>query len=258
MNLRNRTGTEQTDHDQLTLDRERSNTPGAGNTVDLPKSAKKQKAVKFSTTAQMENCEVCGGSFVKGRGLSIHQTKAGCRLILESRKSKHKSTSSGLQDINHSDSTHLNTFHDNPVLNDEVPQKKDKTAPVQNRNTQTDLLFSNQEKETIQSRSKDQEERLAVKSKDTKSDNILGRRKHPEEKKEKQKQKKFSMDIKRFCVTSETKGKRCATFSPEEVACQKESMVNTEKNIRKGVNEGGNQKQGPEQNIKRYKSCKGR
>ena len=233
MNLRNRTGTENTDHVQSTLDRERTNTPGVGKTVDLPKQAKDQKAVKFSTTAQMESCEVCGGSFLKGRGLSIHQTKAGCRAVMESRKSKYKSTSSGLQDLNHSDSTHPDTFHDIPVLNDEVLQKKDKTAPVKNRNTQTDSLVSNSEKETIQGRSKDQEERLVEKSKAIKNDNILGQSEQLEAKKAKHKQGKFekyakksSMDIKRFCVKSE---KRCAAVIPEEVACQKEGMVNKRK-----------------------------
>ena len=174
MNLRNRTGTEQTDHDQLTLDRERSNTPGAGNTVDLPKSAKKQKAVKFSTTAQMENCEVCGGSFVKGRGLSIHQTKAGCRLILESRKSKHKSTSSGLQDLNHSDSTKLATFQDNPALNDEVTSKFEKTPQKR------DSLLSNQKMNNTQSRSEDHEERFVERENSKEIGPIQEERKHPE------------------------------------------------------------------------------
>ena len=168
MTLRNRTGTETTDHVQSTLDRERLITPGEGATVDPTHTARK-KAVKPSTSEQMENCEVCGRSFVKGRGLSIHQTKAGCKKIMESRKSKSKSTNSGLQDSNHSDST-KEQFHDSPVLKDVVsPNQRKKTAPVKNR---IDPSKSNQKSEnTLVVKSKDQEGRLIEKTLPLEKDN---------------------------------------------------------------------------------------
>ena len=201
MTLRNRTGTETTDHVQLTLDRERLTTPGEGATVDPSHTARK-KAVKPSTSEQMENCEVCGRSFVKGRGLSIHQTKAGCKKIMESRKSKSKSTNSGLQDSNHSDST-KELFHDSPVLKDEVsPNQGKKTTPVKNR---IDPSKSNQQSENTHVRRKDQEERLIEKTLPLEKDNTPEQSQDQLEKvKAPEKvlcgaKKKYPMDIRRFC-----------------------------------------------------------
>ena len=175
---------------------------------------------------------MCGGSFVKGRGLSIHQTKAGCRLILESRKIKHKSTSSGLQDLNHSDSTKLATFQDNTVLNDEVTSKLEKTPKT------CDSLLSNQQVNNTQSRSEDHEERFVERENSKEVGPIQEKRKHPEVKESKPDaskykqspgaKKKISMDIRKFCVkkqgrksTEALAEKRSSTTIPEEVVCQK-------------------------------------
>ena len=76
-------------------------------------------------------------------------------MIMESRKSKSKSTKSGLQDYNHSDST-KELFHDDQVLNDVV-------SPNQERKFTPDPSNSNQEIENTLVRVRDQEERVTKK-----------------------------------------------------------------------------------------------
>ena len=104
--------------------------PGdSGRLVKIPpRKAKTQKTVKSSTQPQMESCEICGKSFKKGRGLSIHQTKAGCRSVLENRI-KNKSKSSGPQDTNHSGSTNTLTQDRQPLQSETFHKDKRESIP---------------------------------------------------------------------------------------------------------------------------------
>ena len=49
-----------------------------------------------------ENCKVCGRSFKKGRGLSIHMSRTTCRAIFERRSRIDKSKSDTTQETHHS------------------------------------------------------------------------------------------------------------------------------------------------------------
>ena len=60
------------------------------------------------TIKQYENCKVCGKSFKKGRGLSIHMSKSNCKGILERRSRRCKSRDSSPQETHHSGSTTRN------------------------------------------------------------------------------------------------------------------------------------------------------
>ena len=52
-----------------------------------------------------ENCQVCGRSFKKGRGLNIHMSATTCRKIFERRNRIDKSNSGTTQESNHSGGT---------------------------------------------------------------------------------------------------------------------------------------------------------
>ena len=61
---------------------------------------------KSSLTTDYEQCIVCSGWFKRGRGLKIHQTKAGCReKITGSYCIKSKSEAASTQESNHSDAS---------------------------------------------------------------------------------------------------------------------------------------------------------
>ena len=104
--------------------------PGdSGRLVKIPpRKAKTQKTVKSSTQPQMESCEICGKSFKKGRGLSIHQTKAGCKSVLENRI-KNKSKLRGPQDTNHSGSTNTPTQDRQPLQPEAFHNDKRESIP---------------------------------------------------------------------------------------------------------------------------------
>ena len=52
-----------------------------------------------------ENCQVCGRSFKKGRGLNIHMSVTTCRATLERRNRRNKSESGTTQESHHSGGT---------------------------------------------------------------------------------------------------------------------------------------------------------
>ena len=63
------------------------------------------------TKIKFENCQVCGKSYRKGRGLSIHMSLTTCRSVLERRnRNKCKSINSSPQETNHSGSTKQNNL----------------------------------------------------------------------------------------------------------------------------------------------------
>ena len=114
MTLRNRLGTH---NDDALREREstESNEQGGdkGELVTLPpRNNMAQEIIKFPKNSEMESCEVCGGSFKKGRGLKIHQGKTKCKSVLENRKSKSKA--GGPQDSHHSGTT-ISTFLNRPT-----------------------------------------------------------------------------------------------------------------------------------------------
>ena len=63
---------------------------------------------KESIKQKFENCQVCGKSFKKGRGLNIHMSNTSCRGILERRSRICKSRISSPQETHHSGSTRRN------------------------------------------------------------------------------------------------------------------------------------------------------
>ena len=77
-----------------------------------PRNSTTQEIIKFPKNSEMESCEVCGGSFKKGRGLKIHQGKTKCKSVLENRKCKSKE--GGPQESHHSGTTN-STFLDRPT-----------------------------------------------------------------------------------------------------------------------------------------------
>ena len=114
MTLRNRLGIHMDD-----IPCERGNTEQTdcvgdkGQLVTVPpRNSKAQEIIKFPKNSEMESCEVCGGSFKKGRGLKIHQGKTKCKSVLENRKCKSKE--GGPQESHHSSTTHF-IFLDRPT-----------------------------------------------------------------------------------------------------------------------------------------------
>ena len=74
------------------------------------------------TKTKYENCQVCGRSFKKGRGLNIHMSATTCRAIFERQKkrNKNKSESSTIQESNHSGSTaETHDLHQSPANKEE-------------------------------------------------------------------------------------------------------------------------------------------
>ena len=114
---RNETTDDLTDRDaQSQSDRDLRSTQGVRSQQIPPRKAKVSKDIDKT----FENCQVCGGSFKKGRGLRIHlaKSKAGCKRILEGRI-YNKSRTGSSQDQHHSGSTSKNipdtaTFEDAP------------------------------------------------------------------------------------------------------------------------------------------------
>ena len=155
------------DHAQVAeMSREHLDTPGeSGQLVkNPPRKAKNQKTIKFSTPHPMESCEICGKSFKKGRGLSIHQTKAGCKSVLENRI-KNKSKSSGLHDSNHSGSTEVNTQDRLPLKSEtshneeresiQIQVKTDSSVPKEKRELTNDHAKRKVENRMAESPAKD-------------------------------------------------------------------------------------------------------
>ena len=104
-------------------DRDFRPSQGAGNQQIPPRKAKESKDISSSN---FEDCQVCGGSFKKGRGLRIHLTKSktGCKKILESRINKSRIGVS--QEQNHSGNTNgiipvtAASIDETPEQNDEM------------------------------------------------------------------------------------------------------------------------------------------
>ena len=104
-------------------DRDFRPSQGAGNQQIPPRKAKESKDISSSN---FEDCQVCGGSFKKGRGLRIHLTKSktGCKKILESRINKSRIGIS--QEQNHSGFTNgiipvtAASIDETPEQNDEM------------------------------------------------------------------------------------------------------------------------------------------
>ena len=114
MTLRNRLGTHTDDVLGESENTEQLGYPGdKGQLVTVPpRNNMAQETIKFPKNSEMESCEVCGGSFKKGRGLKIHQGKTKCKSVLENRKSKSKE--GGPQDSHHSGTT-ISTFLNRPT-----------------------------------------------------------------------------------------------------------------------------------------------
>ena len=94
-----------TDRDaQSQSDRDLRTSQGVRSQQIPPRKAKVSKDIEKT----FEDCQVCGGSFKKGRGMRIHlaKSKAGCKRILESRNYKSRFGSS--QENHHSGSTNKN------------------------------------------------------------------------------------------------------------------------------------------------------
>ena len=62
------------------------------------------------TKENYENCQICGKSFKKGRGLNIHMSVTSCRATLERRIRNCKSKEGGTQEKHHSGTTRKNTY----------------------------------------------------------------------------------------------------------------------------------------------------
>ena len=65
--------------------------------------SKRQRKSERSKDYETEQCFVCKGFFKKGKGLKIHQTKAGCMKKAEEHRKAYKSEAIKVQDKNHSD-----------------------------------------------------------------------------------------------------------------------------------------------------------
>ena len=70
----------------------------------LQKDRSRQKRnLERTKDYETEQCFVCRGFFKKGKGLKIHQTKAGCMKKAEEHRKAYKSEAIMVQDQNHSD-----------------------------------------------------------------------------------------------------------------------------------------------------------
>ena len=87
---------------------------------------------------ETEQCSVCKGFFKKGKGLKIHQTKAGCKKKAEEHRKVYKSEAIKVQDKNHSDlegrvnrylgSSEVETIHNTRhLLKEEETERKTDT-----------------------------------------------------------------------------------------------------------------------------------
>ena len=71
--------------------------------LGLQKDRSRRQRLERNKDYETEQCFVCKGFFKKGKGLKIHQTKAGCLKKAEEHRKVHKSETIEVQDKNHSD-----------------------------------------------------------------------------------------------------------------------------------------------------------
>ena len=102
------------------------------------------KAQEIKT--KFENCQVCGKSYKKGRGLSIHMSLTSCRSILERTNRNSKSISSSPPESHHSGSTKGNN----------LPRHSSTPAQAESMKESEKLEVSSQQKKTsVQSTAKE-------------------------------------------------------------------------------------------------------
>ena len=85
-------------------------------------------------TNKYENCQVCGRSFKKGRGLNIHMTVTTCRATLERRNRIHKSDCGTTRESHHSGRT------TEPEAPNQSPGIKETKRPESKRAKKEDVL----------------------------------------------------------------------------------------------------------------------
>ena len=117
--------------------------------LGLQKDRSRRQRLERNKDYETEQCFVCKGFFKKGKGLKIHQTKAGCMKKAEEHRKAYKSEAIKVQDKNHSDlegrvhlhhvDSEVETIHQsrNTEKEERKPNTEDQEGQTQKRSVET-------------------------------------------------------------------------------------------------------------------------